>query len=173
MTKTSSLGSSNQPAMYNAALLNALIENVIDSIFVINKAGIIQLVNPSACSLFGYAANELKGNNINMLMPPPDGDRHDSYLERYALTREAHIIGVGRVVNALKKNGTIFPVRLAVSEATYDDQTLYAGVVHDMSREKIAEEKLHRRAAELEAVVDDRTSFLKNIVQTLEQAKDE
>ncbi len=167
------IDSLNQTIMYNAALLKAIIENVVDGILVIDKDGIIQLVNPSACSLFGYTTKELYGQNISMLMPAPYKDQHDNYIKRYEQTGRAHIIGIGREVTGLKKNGETFPLRLAVSEAKYAGESVYAGVLHDLSEEKMAAEKLVQHANDLEAVVEDRTNFLKNIVQTLEQAKEE
>ncbi|MCR8560783.1 PAS domain-containing sensor histidine kinase [Mucilaginibacter sp. BJC16-A38] len=159
--------------MYSADLLKAIIENVIDGILVIDQDGIILMANPSACNLFGYPVNELYGHNINMLMPSPDRDQHDKYLKRHASTRESHIIGIGREIIGLKKNGIVFPARLAVSEVKYNGRNLYTSVIHDLTQEKKTEEKLRQHADELETVVEERTHFLKNIVKTLEQAKDE
>ncbi len=159
--------------MYNVDLLKATIENVIDGIFVIDGKGIILLVNPAACALFGYTTNELYGKNISMLMPSPYAEKHDSYIKRYEQTGRAHIIGIGREVNGVKKDGTVFIARLAVSETNYNNSTVYAGVVHDLTAEKLAETKRMQHTNELEILVEERTGFLKNIVQTLEQAKEE
>lgn len=157
----------------NIELVKSVIENVIDGILVIDKDGVVLLVNPSACTLFGYTKNELLGKNINMLMPPPDNDNHDGYLKRYKLTHQAHIIGIGREVTGITKNGIIFPARLAVSETVYNNEIVYAGIIHDLSNEKNAEEKLKQHTNNLETIVEERTSFLKSIVDTLEQAKEE
>jgi two-component system sensor kinase FixL len=160
--------------MYNnLELLKAIIKNVIDGILVIDQEGVILLVNPSVCTLFGYTKDELHGKNISMLMPSPDKDNHDKYLKRYRLTGQAHIIDIGREVTGVTKNGTIFPARLAVSETKYNDEVVYAGFIHNLSEEKKVEEKLKQHASELETVVEERTNFLKNIVDTLEQAKEE
>ena len=107
--------------MYNnLELLKAIIKNVIDGILVIDQERIILLVKPSVCTLFGYTTDELHGKNISMLMPSPDKDNHNKYLKRYKLTGQAHIIGIGREITGVTKNGTIFPARLASSfrEAT-------------------------------------------------------
>ncbi|WP_040626121.1 PAS domain-containing sensor histidine kinase [Mucilaginibacter paludis] len=159
--------------MKDAALFKAVIENVVDGIVVINKNGLIRCVNPSACLLFGYTSDELCGKNVSMLMQAPEGARHAGYVERYELTGQAAIIGKGREVKAVKKGGIVFPARLAVGEASHEDQQVYIGIIHDLSLEKEAEEKLQKYTNKLEAVVEERTGFLKNIVHTLEQAKDE
>src|SRR3569623_1617619 len=98
--------------MENAALLKAIIENAIDGIITISDRGIVESINPSACALFGYGTEEVIGNNVSMLMPPPDKERHDGYIERYQRTGEPHIIGIGREVTGLKKDGIRFPFRL-------------------------------------------------------------
>ncbi|MEO8886725.1 MAG: PAS domain-containing sensor histidine kinase [Mucilaginibacter sp.] len=157
----------------NIELLKSIVENVIDGILVIDQEGVILLVNPSVCTLFGYSADELLGKNISMLMPAPDKHNHNKHIKRYKLTGQSHIIGIGREIMGITKNGSIFPARLAVSETKYNDEVVYAGVIHDLSEEKKAEEKLKQHTNDLETVVQERTTFLKNIVDTLEQAKEE
>lgn len=159
--------------MYNAALLKAIIENAIDGIIVIEHGGCMVSVNPSACALFGYSENELCGNNVSMLIPPPDKDLHDDYIKRYTHTRQAHVIGIGREVIALKKDGSVFPARLAVSEAKLNGKNIFAGIIHDISSEKSAQQKLQQYNTELESVIEERTAFLKNTVSELEKAKEE
>ncbi len=159
--------------MYNANSLKDIIENVIDGILVIDQNGVILQVNPSACVLFGYTADELNGKNISMLMASPDKGNHDKYLKRCEHTKQTHVIGIGRQITAIKKNGDAFPARLAVSVAKYKNKAVYVGVTHDLSEEKKDKDKLQQHANELELVVAERTDFLQNIVHTLEQAKDE
>ncbi|HEY8660173.1 MAG TPA: PAS domain-containing sensor histidine kinase [Hanamia sp.] len=159
--------------MKDAAFLNAIIENVIDGFLIIDQNGLILSVNPSVCSLFGYTAKELCGKNVNMLMPSPYRDHHDEYLQRYQLTGRAHIIGIGREIMGLRKDGDVFPARLAVSEVIYNDKKLYAGVIHDLRQEKKTEDQQQQYTNQLEAVVEERTTFLKTVVETLEQAKEE
>ncbi|MBE9583982.1 PAS domain-containing sensor histidine kinase [Mucilaginibacter sp. JRF] len=159
--------------MENAALLNAIIQNAIDGIITIDERGRVESINPSACKLFQYEPEEVVGRNIAMLMPPPDRERHDDYIHRYQHTGQAHIIGIGREVQGLRKNGTIFPFRLAVSEVQYSGRKIYTGFIHDLSREKQAEDRLREYAANLEQQVEERTLSLKQTVDALQIAKEE
>jgi len=159
--------------MENAALLKAIIENAIDGIITIDDRGTVETINPAACRLFGYTPEEVIGNKINMLMPPPDSEQHDQYLSRYQHTGKPHIIGKGREVFGLRKDGSKFPFRLAVSEVAYSGRKIYNGFIHDLSREKEAEEQLKEYAAHLEELVEERTSSLKKTVFALQQAKEE
>jgi PAS domain S-box-containing protein len=158
--------------MENAALVKAVIENAIDGIITIDDHGHIETINPAACILFGYSASEVAGKNICILMPKPDSDRHDQYLARYQQTKEPHIIGIGREVKGLKKDGTVFPFRLALSEVQFSGRVIYTGFIHDLTREKEAEEKLRQYSAVLEAQVEERTESLKSSLLELQKAKD-
>lgn len=159
--------------MENAVLLKAIIENAIDGIITIDDRGRVESINPSACKLFGYAPGEVIGKNIAMLMPPPDRQHHDEYISRYQHTGHAHIIGIGREVQGLRKDGSVFPFRLGVSEVQYSGHKIYTGFIHDLSREKEAEGKLKEHAAQLEELVEERTQSLKNSVAALQRAKEE
>ncbi|HTN21891.1 MAG TPA: PAS domain-containing sensor histidine kinase [Pelobium sp.] len=159
--------------MEKQALLNAIIENAIDGILTIDNRGLIESINPSGCRLFGYEADEVKGKNVSMLMPEPDKSRHDGYLERYQKTREPHIIGIGREVKGLKKNGEIFPFRLAVSEVQYEGRVIYTGFVHDLTKQKNAEEQLLVYTNKLEVLVEDRTVELQSLIKQIQEAKEE
>jgi two-component system sensor kinase FixL len=159
--------------MENAALLIAIIQNAIDGIITIDERGKIETINPSACKLFEYTPEEVIGKNVSMLMPPPDKQQHDEYLNRYQRTGHEHIIGVGRVVVGLKKNGTVFPFRLGISEVQYSGRKIYTGFIHDLSREKEAENQLKEYAAHLEELVQERTQSLKATVEALQTAKEE
>ena len=161
------------PIMENVALLNAIIHNAIDGIITIDERGIVESINPAACKLFQRTPEEVIGNNVSMLMPPPDRDRHDEYIHRYQRTGEPHIIGIGREVQGLRKDGTRFPFRLGVSEVQYSGRKVYSGIIHDLSREKEAEETLKQYAAHLEDLVEERTQSLKNTVDALQLAKEE
>jgi len=159
--------------MEGAALLKAIIENAIDGIITIDDRGSIESINPAACSLFQYTPGEVIGKNVSVLMPAPDRESHDGYIARYQRTREAHIIGIGREVQGMRKDGSVFPFRLAVSEVQYSGRKIYTGFIHDMSREKEAEEKLRDYATQLEEVVEERTRSLKETVLALQAAKEE
>ncbi len=129
---------------------NSIIKTAVDGIITISTRGIMEMINPSAQKLFGYHESELMGRNISMLMPEPDSSLHDAYMQRYHETGEAHIIGIGREVSGLRKDGTVFPFFLSISEVQLADRKVYTGFVHDITSQKVSEERLRRYAAELE-----------------------
>ncbi|SFB84019.1 PAS domain S-box-containing protein [Parapedobacter composti] len=159
--------------MDTAKLLKAIIDNAIDGIITIDRNGIVESINPAALQLFGYTADEVIGENISILMPEPDRSNHDSYIENYLRTGRKKIIGIGREVRGRRKDGSTFPFRLAVSEVFYDDKLAFTGFVHDLTKEKEAEEKLLRHMEELEVTVSNRTKDLIKLVSELEKAKSE
>lgn len=159
--------------MENALLLQAIIQNAIDGIITIDDRGRVESINPAACRLFQYEPSEVIGNNVSMLMPPPDREQHDGYIERYQRTGEPHIIGIGREVLGLKKDGSKFPFRLGVSEVQFSGRKIYTGFIHDLTREKEAEETLKDYAAHLEELVEQRTQSLQQLVTELQSAKEE
>jgi two-component system sensor kinase FixL len=159
--------------MENAALLIAIIENAIDGIITIDERGNIETINPSACKLFEYLPEEVIGKNVSVLMPPADKQQHDEFIHRYQRTGQARIIGVGREVSGLKKSGTIFPFRLAISEVQFSGRKVYTGFIHDLSREKEAENQLKEYAAHLEELIAERTQSLNAMVAALQKAKEE
>ena len=159
--------------MENAALLKAIIENAIDGIITIDERGHIESINPAACNLFQYTPGEVIGKNVSVLMPSPDRENHDGYIARYQRTHDPHIIGIGREVKGLRKDGSIFPFRLGVSEVQYSGRKIYTGFIHDLSREKDAEEKLRDYATKLEELVEERTKSLRETVLALQAAKEE
>ncbi|WP_114779411.1 sensor histidine kinase [Botryobacter ruber] len=130
--------------------INSIIQAAVDGIITIDTRGMIEMVNPSAAKLFGYDPAELLGRSINMLMPEPDSSRHDGYMRHYQETGEKRIIGIGREVSGLRKDGTVFPFFLSVSEVVLGGRTVYTGFVHDITQQKLNEERLRRYAAELE-----------------------
>lgn len=159
--------------MDSAKLLEAIIENAIDGIITIDKRGIVESINPAALRLFGYEANEVIGQNISMLMPQPYRSEHDGYMENYHSTGQKKIIGIGREVRGMCKDGSTFPFRLAVSEVKFEEKTIYTGFIHDLSKERAAEDKLVHYTEELERKVEERTKDLITTVGELEKAKAE
>ncbi|RAU83440.1 PAS domain-containing sensor histidine kinase [Pontibacter arcticus] len=130
--------------------INSIIQTAVDGIITIDMRGKMEMVNPAACKLFGYQPEEMIGNNVSMLMPEPDHSLHDNYLYHYHQTGEKRIIGIGREVSGLKKDKTIFPLYLSISEVQLSDRKVYTGFVHDITQQKLSEERLRRYAAELE-----------------------
>lgn len=114
----------------------AILDNIVDGIITIDVNGIIQSFNPAATHIFGYANGEVLGRNVSMLMPSPHREAHDGYLHHYKTTKVARIIGIGREVEGQRKDGSLFPMELAVSEITQDGQPLYVGMVRDISERK-------------------------------------
>ena len=129
---------------------HSIIHSAVDGIITIDSRGIMEMVNPSAARMFGYNSEELLGKNVNILMPEPDHSRHDGYIQRYQTTGEKKIIGIGREVTGLRKDGTRFPFHLSISEVKLAGKTIYTGFVHDITNQKLNEERLRRYAAELE-----------------------
>lgn len=126
------------------ANLQAILNTVVDAIITIDDRGVIQLANHATERLFGYSQNELVGKNVSMLMPAPYRQEHDGYLKNYLATGEAKIIGIGREVVGLKKDGTLFPIDLAVSEVVFGSSRQFTGVIRDMTDRKRAEEALRQ-----------------------------
>ncbi len=150
-----------------AIRLQAIFETAIDGIIIINEQGIMEAVNPAAAHLFGYEQAELIGKNVSVLMPEPDHSHHDLYIQRYLKTRHPRIIGIGREVNGLKKDGTIFPIRLAVSEVRIGNKILFTGIVHDLTEIKRAQAEVEALNRELEQRVQERTEKLAEVVNRL------
>jgi two-component system sensor kinase FixL len=134
----------------SASRLKAIFESAIDGIITIDERGMIESMNPSAARLFGFQPEEVTGQSINILMPDPDKSRHDSYIHNYRTTGAGKIIGIGREVTGLRKDGTVFPFHLSISEVQLPDRRIFTGFIHDISELKMSEEKLRRYAAELE-----------------------
>jgi len=134
----------------NKSRLAAIIDNAADGIITISRMGIVESINPAAAKLFGYTPEEVVGNNIKMLMPEPDKSSHDQYLDNHRTTKVKKIIGIGREVTGLKKDGTTFPFHLSVSEVKFGNKTIYTSILHDLTDQKIAEEKMRRYAQALE-----------------------
>ena len=143
------------------ATTRAILETAVEGIVTIDARGVIEAVNPAAEQIFDYTASELIGQNVSILIPMPIRAEHDTYLERYISGGEPHIIGLGgREVLAQRKNGTVFPLELAVSEVRRGNTIRFTGLLHDISERKRAEELTLNYAEELEATVSERTSGL-------------
>ncbi len=144
------------------SLLNAIMDSAVDAIIVIDSHGTVQTVNPATQRLFGYAPEQVIGQNVKMLMPPPFREEHDSYISNYLESGTAKIIGIGREVVGRRQDGSVFPIHLAVSQISIDDQILFAGIIRDISDLKRAEHKLAELNRYLEREVQDRTAELRD-----------
>jgi PAS domain S-box-containing protein len=127
----------------------ALLNSSLDAVITVNTSGIIQSVNPAAERMFGYRSEELLGRNVKMLMPEPYHSQHDRYIERYLKTGQAKMIGTILEASGLRKDGSVFPVELSVTEVKLAQGTLFKGIVRDISTRKETEELVAHTLAEL------------------------
>ena len=122
--------------------LRAILETAVEGIITIDESGIIESFNTAAEKIFGYKAREVIGRNVSVLMPSPHREQHDSYINSYRHTGHAKIIGIGREVSGRRKDGTIFPMDLSVSEVKLADRRLFTGFVRDITERKQMEKQL-------------------------------
>lgn len=125
-----------------SALLRSILETVPDAMVVIDHRGIVQSFSSAAERLFGYSPAEVCGHNVRMLMPSPYREQHDGYLERYLTTGERRIIGIGRVVVGLRKDGSTFPMELSVGEVNQNGHRLFTGFVRDLTERQRTDRRL-------------------------------
>ncbi|HEV7505489.1 MAG TPA: PAS domain S-box protein [Thermoanaerobaculia bacterium] len=131
--------------------LQAVLNAALDGIVLIDPAGTIQLVNPSVQKMFGYTPEQLLGQNVKILMPAPWQEEHDGYLGRYRTTGEARIIGIGRQVEGRRRDGSTFPLDLAVSEVRYGDEVFFLGTLRDITERLRLEDEV-RQSQKMEAI---------------------
>ncbi|QDT02121.1 Sensor protein FixL [Rubripirellula lacrimiformis] len=142
------------------AVLATVLRTAVDAIVIIDQRGTIESVNPATERLFGYSADEMLDQNVKMLMPSPYQEEHDGYLDRYHKTGERRIIGIGRQVMGKRKDGSTFPLHLAVSEVDVGQRKLFAGIIRDISDLKAVEDELKQLNATLDQRVKDQADQL-------------
>ena len=143
--------------------LRALVATAVDGVMIIDAAGTVQEYNPACERLFGYAADEVVGNNVKMLMPPPYREEHDQYLQRYRTTGVKRIIGIGREVEGRRKDGTTFPMELSVGEASPGGRQVFVGIIRDITARKSAEQSLRVAKEQAESASHAKSLFLANM----------
>jgi two-component system sensor kinase FixL len=121
----------------------------VDAIIIIDEDGAILRFNPAAEAMFGYTEAEVRGRNVSVLMPEPIRSRHDSFLERYARTGEAAIIGKGRGETGLRRNGETFPMQLSVGEIRQTDRHSYVGIIRDVTEMRQAQQQVRHLEEQL------------------------
>lgn len=124
--------------------LEAILNSAVDAIIAIRKDGTIEAANPAATRLFQYGHEEMIGRNVKVLMPAPHRANHDGYLNSYIDTGQRKIIGIGREVEGLRKDGSIFPMHLSVGEFEVDGEQFFTGIIHDLSKHRAAESALQQ-----------------------------
>ena len=131
-----------QAARDSEAQIRAILDTAVDAIITIDDRGRIESFNRAAQKMFGYEQEEVIGRNVNMLMPEPYRSEHDTYLSNYLRTGRARIIGIGREVVAMKKDGTTFPMDLAVSEVKLGSRRTFTGIIRDITDRKRLEKEI-------------------------------
>lgn len=139
----------NAAALSETRDLHALLDTVPDAMVVIDTTGRILSFSRGAERMFGYAESDVIGENVSILMPSPDRERHNSYLSRYLQTGEKQVIGKGRVATARRRDGETFPINLSVGEMELGGVKVFAGVVRDLTDIEETEKKLRNLQAEL------------------------
>lgn len=143
--------------------LRSVIETASDGIIVIDDQGIVLTFSPAAERIFGYPASEVIGKNVSMLMPDRFGSEHDGFIQHYHDTGERRIVGTNREVAGLRKDGTAFPMDLAVGEATLGEVQIFTGLVRDITERKEAE----RRLSDAYNVISDSITYASRIQQAV------
>lgn len=131
------------------ARANAVLDSVVDAIINIDARGSIQMFNPAAVKMFGYREDEVLGRNVSLLMGAPHREKHDGYIHNYLDTGDAKIIGIGRELTALKKDGGEFPIHLTVTEVTGTGQRSFTGIIRDLTERNDSEQRLRLRDEEI------------------------
>ncbi|WP_079436429.1 MHYT domain-containing protein [Zoogloea sp. LCSB751] len=145
------------------ARLQAILDTAVDGIVTIDRHGLVRSFNNAAERLFGWQAEDVVGRNINMLMPEPHRTRHDSYLSNYMESGVARIIGTGREVTAMRRDGSLFPIRLAIGRTEVPGETLFVGFITDISQYKELEQALRDSRDRAELAATSKTAFLANM----------
>ena len=140
---------STREALAREAHVASILETVPDAMIVIDEDGIVQSFSSAAERLFGYSAAQVIGKNVKMLMPSPYRENHDGYIEQYLRTGQRRIIGIGRVVVGERKDGSTFPMEIAVGEMRSSDRHFFTGFIRDITQRQQSEARLQELQAEL------------------------
>lgn len=153
------------------AHLRSILETIPDAMVVIDERGRILSFSAAAEKMFGYAEKELLGENVSTLMPSPDRERHDGYLEHYLATGDRKMIGIGRVTTARHRDGSAFPIDLHVAEARIGEARVFTGFIRDLTERQQTEMRLHDLQAELAHVarISEMGTFATSIAHELNQ----
>ncbi|WP_188910653.1 two-component system sensor histidine kinase NtrB [Salinarimonas ramus] len=127
----------------------SILNTAVDGIIVIDERARVMIFNRACERMFGYAAEEVVGRNVAMLMPPEHSGDHDAYVQRYMRTGHRKIIGIGREVRARHRDGTMFPIDLSVGEAQTPDGRQFVGILRDLTSRKDAERRLNDLQSDL------------------------
>lgn len=175
--KTAAKRPSRRSGHAAALQLAAILETAVEGIVTIDERGLIQSMNRAAETLFGWTAAEAVGRNVSLLMPAPHREAHDGYLADYLRTGHAKIIGIGREVSGLRRDGTVFPMDLAISEVNLPGRRLFTGFIRDLTERRrletqvldISEQERRRMGRELHDGICQQLAGLALVAQSLEE----
>lgn len=161
--------------------LKAIVDTAVDGVITINERGIMESANPASERMFGWPASEMIGCNVSMLMPEPDRGAHDGHLRRYLMTGQRRVIGIGREVRGMRRDGTVFPLEVAISDTPLaSGRRIFTGLLRDVSdRKRIEAELLNsdQRKDEFLAVLAHELrnplAPISNALQVLKHARDQ
>ncbi len=162
-----------RPESEDLLLLRSILETAADGIITINQFGVIEMYNAASARLFGYAGQEVIGDNIGMLMAPSQAQKHDGYIERYLQEQKSQIIGIGREVMGRRKDGSTFPMRLAVSEVVLKSRTVFVGIIQNLSEIKVQELQIQKTNNKLEQKIRECNEKLQRTVKRLEETNEQ
>src|SRR5512146_409247 len=151
--------------------LRSILATVPDAMVLIDEFGAITSFSAAAEKMFGYAETEVVGENVSMLMPSPDRERHDGYLKNYRDTGVRKIIGIGRVTTARHRDGSTFPIELSVGEAWVEGKRLFTGFIHDLTARRKADMRLRDLQTDLAHVgrISEMATFASSLAHELNQ----
>jgi two-component system, LuxR family, sensor kinase FixL len=158
-------------AILETVHLRSILDTVPDAMIVIDERGRIVKFSAAAERMFGFREEELLGENVSALMPSPDRERHDAYLNRYYETGKREIIGIGRLTTARRRDGTTFPIHLHVGEARLGEDRVFTGFIQDLTETQATERELHNVQSELAHVsrISDMGTLATSIAHELNQ----
>lgn len=153
------------------AHLRSILATVPDAMIVIDEQGTILSFSAAAEKMFGFKEAEVVDENISMLMPSPDRERHDGYLANYRKTGERKIIGIGRVTTARHRDGFTFPIELSIGEALLGDKRIFTGFIHDITQRQQTELRLQDLQSELAHIgrVNEMSTLASSLAHELNQ----
>lgn len=149
------------------AHIRSIVDTAADGIVVINDRGIVESFNPAAERLFGYAADEIAGRNVRMLMPEPFHSEHDGYIRNFLETGVKKVIGIGREVVGRRKDGTTFPIELGISEMRLGGERHFTGIIRDITERKQSESRVLNSLREKEILLREVHHRVKNNLQVI------
>jgi PAS domain S-box-containing protein len=152
--RTAALRSALAQRASSEARMRAVFDHALDAIITIDSRGTVQSFNPAAERIFGWRGDEVIGRNVNMLMPSPDRERHDGYLDNYLGGGTPRIIGIGRLVTGLRKDGSTFPLDLGVSEMPIGNERFFCGIVRDETGRLASEDALRQSERKLRSYIE-------------------